>query len=178
MRTLRELFSAVKIEGSVRHELRSFNSGMLRPGKIQSVKELALRIGLDVHLVELPKRMAGRLVSDPFSTSGYCVEVNKSHSITSRRFAVLHEIGHFLRHVDRADPLFDGLNLNRGDEEFYYDLQQEHEANEVADVLLFGDGALLAATTLHGGDNSKIAKFFGVSENMVVVAMRKFGVRR
>ncbi|MFC4733292.1 ImmA/IrrE family metallo-endopeptidase [Salipiger abyssi] len=177
MKSLRDLFLRLPHDGKARQILRSFNLGMMRPGKVQSVKELAEALGIDVHQVDLPARMGGRLVSDPFTESGYAIEVNRAHSVVSRRFTVLHEIGHFLLHVNHKDPLFDGLNLNRGDDEFYFELSQEQEANAVADVLLFGDGALEAASSLHGGDRVKLAKYFGVSVAMIEVAMKKFGVK-
>lgn len=177
MKSLRDLFLRIPADGDTRHLLRQFNMGMMRPGKIQSVRELADGLGLDIRQLPMPKRMAGRLVSDPFSASGYGIEVNKEHSVISKRFTVLHEIGHYLLHVDRSDPLFDGLNLNRGSDEFYFEINQEKEANQVADVLLFGDGALEAAYSLHGGDLERVAKFFGVSEAMLRVAMKKFGIQ-
>lgn len=176
MRSLRDIFRRLPQDGHIRDALRKFNMGMMRPGKIQSVADLATAIGLDIHQVELPRRMAGRVVADPFSDSCYAIEVNASHSIVSRRFTVLHEIGHFLLHVDRRDPFFDGINLNRGDDEFYFDLKQEQEANDFADVLLFGDGALEAASTLHDFNIVKVAKYFGVSEKMVEIAIRKFRI--
>ncbi|WP_379916970.1 ImmA/IrrE family metallo-endopeptidase [Lacimonas salitolerans] len=171
------MFKRLPEDGHQRNTLRNFNLGMMRPGKIQSVKELAESLGLDVRELEgLPRRMAGRLVSDPFAEAGYAIEVNKNHSIVSKRFAVLHELGHFLLHVDRSDPIFDPLHLNRGDDEFYYEPKQEAEANAVADVLLFGDGALEAAISLHGRKSSELAKYFGVSEQMVEIALRKFSL--
>lgn len=175
MKSLRELFARLPLNGDTRDTLRRFNMGMMRPGKVQSVKDLSDALGLDVYQTDLPRRMGGRLVSDPFSPSGYAIEVNRCHSIESRRFTVLHEIGHFLLHVDKRDPLFDALHLNRGEEEFYFSTVMEQEANDVADVLLFGDGALEAAVSLHGRDTMKLGKYFGVSEKMISVAMSKFG---
>jgi Zn-dependent peptidase ImmA (M78 family) len=162
------------LNGETRHALRQFNLGMMRPGKIQSVSELAEWLKVDIHQVDLPIKFAGRLIADPFSDSGYAIEVNKRHSVVSRRFTVLHELGHFLLHVDRSDPLFEPMNLNRGDEEFYFEEKQEREANDFADVVMFGDGALEAAITLLNNDDVKVARYFGVSEAMVVVAKRKF----
>lgn len=175
MRSLRDLFSKLPADGKLRHALRQFNLAPGRLGKAVSVKALAEALGLDVHQVDLPKGMAGRLVPDPFSDSGYAIEVNRHHSVRSRRFTVLHEIGHFLLHADATDPLADAMLLSRSDDEFYFDQTQEREANDVADVLLFGDGALAAAVSLYRGDVENLAKYFGVTENMIRVAMRKFG---
>ncbi|WP_147094933.1 ImmA/IrrE family metallo-endopeptidase [Roseovarius sp. TE539] len=174
MRSLRDLFAKLPADGVLRHALRQFNLAPGRLGKAVSVRELAESLGLDVYQVELPKGMAGRLVSDPFSDSGYAIEVNRQHSVLSRRYTVLHEIGHFLLHADVTDPLADAMLLSRSDDEFYFNQSQEWEANNVADVLLFGDGALAAAVSLHRGDVKKLAKYFGVTENMIRVAMRKF----
>lgn len=176
MKSLRELFKRLPNDGKLRHTLRNFNIGMMRPGRIQSVKELAEALGLDVYQVDMSTRMAGRLVSDSFSQSGFAIEVNRQHSVESRRFTVLHEIGHFLLHTDQQDPLFDPLHLNRGEDEFYVDLVQEREANDVADILLFGDGALEAALSLHGGDLKTVARYFGVSAAVLMTAKRKYGL--
>lgn len=73
MRTFRELFSRLPLDGRLRHDLRTFNLAPARNGKATSVKELAQRLGLDVILVDLPKHMGGRLVADAFSESGYAI---------------------------------------------------------------------------------------------------------
>ncbi|WP_306110778.1 MULTISPECIES: ImmA/IrrE family metallo-endopeptidase [Roseovarius] len=176
MKSLRDLFAKLPADGNVLNALRQFNLAPAKLGKAASVRELAERLGLDVHQVDLPNGMAGRLVSDPFSDSGFAIEVNKRHSVLSRRFTVLHEIGHFLLHADRMDPLADAMLLSRGDDEFYFNQGQEREANAVADVLLFGDGAIEAAASLHRGDLDALSKHFGVTRNMISVAMKKFGV--
>jgi hypothetical protein len=177
MRTLRDLFRRLPPDGRLLHALRNFNLAPFRSGKAVSVKHLAEQLGLDVHQVDLPRGMAGRLVSDPFSDSGYAVEINRSHDVRSRRFTLLHEIGHFLLHIDRSDPLADPMLLSRSDEEFYFDQIKEREANDFADVLLFGDGALSAAFSLFDRDVEKTANYFGVTDRMIEVALSKFKVR-
>lgn len=178
MKRMSDLLSKLPVDGDVRHKLRMFNLSARARDKAASVKELAESLGVDVRQLEMPKRFAGRLVQDPFSDSGFAIEVNQSHDVRVRRFTVLHELGHLLLgHVDRTDPLGGPVHLNRGAEEFYYDLDAEKEANDFADVLLFGDGALEAAYSLHGGEIGRISTYFGVTPNMVLVALKKFGVR-
>ena len=135
-------------------------------------------MGVDVYQVKLPRGVAGRLVTDAFADSGFAVEINNEHDVRSKRFTLLHELGHFLLHANRADPLADPLFLDRGGDAFYFDQKQEKEANDVADLLLFGDGALAAASTLFGGDVEKLARYFGVTEPMIHVALRKYGLKR
>lgn len=175
MRSFRELFAKLRhLDDTQRHILRQFNLSPAHNGKAVSVKSLAERLGLSVYQVELPRSMAGRLVKDAFSDTGYAIEVNCRHNVTSRRFTVLHELGHYFLHTGDDDPLADPMLLSRGDDAFYFDLKQEREANDFADILLFGDGALEAASSLFGGDVQQLAKFFGVTENMITVALRKF----
>jgi Zn-dependent peptidase ImmA (M78 family) len=147
-----------------------------RDQKAASVKQLAESLGVDVRTCNLPKGMAGRLVSDPFSVSGYCIEVNEGHDVRSRRYTVLHELGHFFLHLDRSNPLAPTMHLNRSDDEFYFDTKAEYEANDFADVLLFGDGSLHAAFSLYGGKIDQLAHYFGVTENIICVALKKFKV--
>ncbi|WP_299827014.1 ImmA/IrrE family metallo-endopeptidase [uncultured Roseobacter sp.] len=177
MRSIRDLFKKLPSDGDLRHKLRNFNMLPSRSKKAASVRDLALSVGLDVRKVPLPRGMAGRLVQDPFSESGFGIEVNESHDVRSMRFTVLHEMGHYLLHMDRRDPLADPMHLNRSDEEFYFDLKAEREANDFADVLLFGDGSLQAAFSLYNGRLPDIAHYFGVTEKMVEVAMKKFRVK-
>ena len=175
MKSMRDLLSKLPNDGEMRDRLRMFNLSPRANNKAASVKELAEALGVDVRQVSMRPRFAGRLVQDPFSDSGFAIEVNDKHDVRVRRFTVLHELGHLLLgHVDRNDPLAEPLHLNRGEEEFYFDTRSETEANDFADVLLFGDGAIEAAFTLHRGNIEQIAHYFGVTENMVRVALRKF----
>jgi len=120
--------------------------------------------------------MSGRLVQDSFSESGYAIEVNEAEGIGSQRFTVLHELGHFLMHLDRRDIFAEPMHLNRSSSEFYFKPMEEREANDFADTLLFGDGALEAAHSLYRGHLPSLAHFFGVTEKMVEVALKKFCV--
>lgn len=178
MKTLRELFRKLPSDGKLRDSLRSFNLQTHSRGKATSVKQLAETLGVVVHQVALPRGMAGRLVSDPFADSGYAIEVNTIQSVQSKRFTVLHELGHYLLHLDRSDPFAEPMYLDRSTEQFYFDEAQEREANDVADVLLFGDGTLEAAISLHGNDPDRLAHLFGVTPKMIEIAIKKFGVQK
>ncbi|PXW70613.1 Zn-dependent peptidase ImmA (M78 family) [Loktanella sp. PT4BL] len=175
MRTFKELFRAIDGDGDARHKLRSFNISQRLDGKAKSVKLLAESLGFSVRAMELPRGMAGRLVRDAFSDNGFEIQVNQSYSVQSQRWAVLHEMGHFFRkHVDRSDYLAADMFLDRSSEAFYVDQKEEVEANEFAAVVLYGDGALEAAKSLHGANTTKLAKVFGVSEKSIEYALKKF----
>ncbi len=176
MKSIRKLFERLPIDGEVRHKLRNFNMEPQKSNKAASAKDLAESFGLDVMCVPLKRGMAGRLVQDPFSDSGYCIEVNQYHDVRSRRFTVLHELGHYFFHVDKHDPFADAMHLSRSDEEFYFDISKEREANDFADVVFFGDGALAAAFSRFGGRIDQVAHYFGLTENIIKVAVKKFGV--
>ncbi|MFP4327352.1 MAG: ImmA/IrrE family metallo-endopeptidase [Paracoccaceae bacterium] len=179
MKTLRELFLKLPYDGFVRNQLRDFNLSSGRGRKAPSVKNLAESFGVEIRQIRMPMSFAGRLVADCFTRSGFAIEVNDRHSVESRRFTVLHELGHMLLgHVDATDIFLAPAHLNRGEDEFYIDATQEHEANAFADVLLFGDGAIESAYSLHHGDRKRLAYVFGVTKPMVEIAIRKYGVER
>ncbi|WP_282118361.1 ImmA/IrrE family metallo-endopeptidase [Ruegeria atlantica] len=174
MRSLRDLFLRLPANGNVRDAIRKFNLSPKVNGKAKSVKELAETLGFSVERRKLPGGQAGRLVQDPFSDNGYCIEVNEAHSVESQRWSVLHEMGHFFLHANHNDPLAEPLYLDRSNSAFYVDTRQETEANQFAAVLLFGDGALGAAIGLHGRDTKRLSRHFGVSEKTIRVAMKQF----
>jgi Zn-dependent peptidase ImmA (M78 family) len=60
---------------------------------------------------------------------------------------------------------------------FYLDVKSETEADDFADCLLFADGSLAAAYSLHSGRIDQLAHYFGVTEKMITVALKKFGIR-
>jgi Zn-dependent peptidase ImmA (M78 family) len=152
-----------------RNILRKFNLGQRVSGKPQSVVALARALGLDVDLVELERGQSGFLKPDTFAESGYCIVVNRHHSVRRRRFTVLHEIMHFLFHTDHSDPLAEGSARDLSDRHFYRadELIQEREANQGAAVLLFGEGVLSCAMAHFGGDIPAVARSFGISEIVV-----------
>ncbi|AQS48822.1 hypothetical protein BMG03_14245 [Thioclava nitratireducens] len=174
MKSLRDIFKRLPQSGEHRHLLRNFNFAPSIDGKAKSVRVLAEALGFDVVRTPLPRRMAGRLVQDAFAPNGYRIEVNSEQSVTAQRFAVLHEIGHYYLHADHTDPLGAVAYLDRSESMFYADPKEEREANQFAATLLFGDGALEAARSLHGNDVPKLAHYFGVSERTIEIAMKQY----
>lgn len=174
MNSFRDLFARICADGEARHALRSFNLAPNVDRKARSVKELAEKLGLTVVLRSLPRGMAGRLVQDAFSKSGYMIEINDRHSREGQRWAVLHELGHYFLHVDRSDPFAFTEHLDRSEFAFYQTPEKEREANQFAAVLLFGDGALAGAVGLYGQDIDKLAKHFGVSRQAIEIALKQF----
>ena len=88
--------------------------------------------------------------------------------------AVLHEIGHYFLHVDRNDPFGEPAYLDRSSAAFYLAPREEREANEFAAVLLFGDGVLTGAKASCGSDVARLARYFGVSEYVIEIALGQF----
>jgi Zn-dependent peptidase ImmA (M78 family) len=171
---MRELFRRLPIDGKTRHILRSFNHEQRITGRAQSVKNLALALGFDVRIIQLPRGMNGRLVHDAFADNHYCIEVSDALSVQAQRWALLHEMAHFYLHVDRTDVLADPMHFDLSGNTFYENEVEEREANQFAAVLLFADGAMGAAKAKHGNDAVKIARQFGVTQNVARVAMWQF----
>jgi hypothetical protein len=173
MRTFRDLFAKLPADGKTRHLLRSFNLGMMGGAALPSVQKLAVELGFDVYLLDLPRNVRGRLEADTFAENGYRIEVNKRDDVQTRRWTVLHEIMHFFLHR-RDDPF--AIGLHRAGGGHFYDAQErqeEREANEFTEALVFGESALSAAASLHGKDLVRLAKHFGVSIETVRIALSR-----
>ncbi|MCC5960482.1 MAG: ImmA/IrrE family metallo-endopeptidase [Rhodobacteraceae bacterium] len=130
-------------------------------------------MGFDIYLVGMPRNKRGRLVTDPFSDNGFAIEVNRYDDVAIRRWTVLHEIMHFLLHKNE-DPF--APDLNRAGGMHFYDAHeqfQEREANEFVEAIVFGDGALTSAVSLHGLDEEILSKRFGVSIAALRIALSK-----
>jgi hypothetical protein len=174
MKSLRDVFRRLPPDGIVRNELRQFNLAPKAGGQVPSVKALAERLGFAVERVMLPIGMAGRLVADPFAYNGYRIEVNAAESVVRQRWTVLHEIGHYYFHSDHHDFFAPEKLRERGDP-FYleHELIEEREADQFAEVVFYGDGALTAARSLFGDDVEKLSKHFGTSPQSVRIAMKR-----
>ena len=171
--SLRDVFALLPPDGRARDLIRKFNLAV--DGKARSVKGLAIALGFDVVERDDLGRVSGRLVRDAFAENGYRIEVNSRHSVQAKRWAVLHEIAHFYQHMDHDDPFAEPVAFDASGETFYLDPSEEREANSFAEAVLFGDGALKAALTLHGRNIERVARQFGVSVRVVQIAMRRFG---
>lgn len=173
IKSLRELFNRLPAEGKTRHLIRNFNLAIGGAGTTPSTKKLATEMGFDIHLVGMPRNKRGRLVTDPFSANGFAIEVNKYDDVVVRRWTVLHEIMHFLLHKNE-DPF--APDLNRAGGLHFYDTNeqlQEREANEFVEAIIFGDGALMSAQSLHGHDEELLSRRFGVSVVALRIALSK-----
>ena len=175
MRTMRQLMSKMPDDGKARHLLREFNNSSSQHGRPVSVKRLAERLGLDVHVVRLPSGMTGRLVSDGLTKAGYRIEVSDRATLLARRWAVLHELGHYFLHRNAEyDFLASDAAFDASGRTFYEDKAQEREANQFASVLLFSDGAIASAVSVYGRNCEALSRRFGVTENMIKVALREY----
>ena len=176
IRTIRDLLARMPADGEVRHALRQFNMAPKAGGKVPSVKALAVKLGFDVELCDLPRGVSGRLVTDPFSENGYRIEVNRNDDRLKQRWTVLHEIAHYFLHSRGLDP-FAPEPHRAGTGHFYlqHEEVQEREANAFVAALVFGDGALEAAVSLHGEDPNILSTHFGFSPLAVSIALRQIG---
>ena len=165
--------AALPHDGEIRHTIRNFTLNPRVQQRARSVKDLAEGIGFDVVECDLPKGMNGRLSQDAWSENGYSIEINRSLSVEAKRFAVLHEMGHYFLHTDNNDPLADIMHFDLSGDTFYLDQNLEREANAFAEAILFGGGQLAAAVGLHGSDLVKLAKYFGVTQPVVRIAIEK-----
>jgi len=168
---VRQVVAALPTDGEIRHKIRRFTLNPRVEGRARSVRAFAEDVGLSVYEVNLHWGVNGRLVSDPFSDTGYAIEINKALSVEAKRFAVLHEMGHFFRHTEDRDELSDDLYFDLSDSAFYVDEIKEREANEFAEALLFGGGQLAAAVGLVGANVDRLAKYFGVTKKVVQIAL-------
>ena len=173
MKTLRDFFRMLPPDGRERHLIRAFNMSPKAGGRVPSVKALAEALGFAVERVRLPRGMSGRIVGDPFAENGYRIEVNAADTVTRQRFSVVHEIVHYYCHIDRSDPFAAEKFRDTGDHLYLAcERNEEKEANAIAAAIFFGDGALAAAMYLFGRDISRLAKHFGVSEEVVKIALK------
>ena len=176
---VRHAVAALASDGELRHKFRRFTLNPRVEGRARSVLAFAKDLGFEVRELRLPHGVNGRLVTDAFSENGYAIEVNQTLSVEAKRFAVLHEIGHYFRHKDTAEAGldFDFTFFDLSEGSFYVDESKEREANEFAEALLFGDGQLCAAVTLVGDRVEVLARYFGVTQNVVRIAVNKRKVK-
>ncbi|MEX5726731.1 hypothetical protein Ga0609869_000084 [Rhodovulum iodosum] len=170
---MREVMRALPADGDVRQKFRSFSLEPRVGGRARSVKAFAEDLGFAVEECDLPRGMNGRLVRDTWSDTGFRIEVSSRLSVEAKRFAVLHEMAHYFLHTDRNDPLAWTEHFDPSGSTFYVDKKAEREANNFAEAVLFGGAQLTAAYTLLGGDLKKIAKYFGVTEQVTRIALSK-----
>jgi Zn-dependent peptidase ImmA (M78 family) len=142
--------------------LSSVNRFRLNPP--QSVRKFAEQLGLGVVEIPMEHGAHGFLDRRPDLgyPTGYVIYINESLSNHEKRWALAHEIGHYFLHRDRRSGTFDPeLHLDRT--LWYGDTSEEYEADNFAEDLFFGGGALQAFVSLHGSDSVLLAeKVFGV----------------
>lgn len=83
-------------------------------------------------------------------------------------------MGHYYRHPEvRAVLSFDEY-LDRSEGSFYANPIKEREANQFAEVVLFGNNAFAAAWEIHRGEVDKLTRLFGVSERVIMIAKERY----
>jgi Zn-dependent peptidase ImmA (M78 family) len=135
----------------------------------QSIRKLAEQIGIGVVEIQMGRGEYGYLDERPelgFPT-GYVIYINQSLSNEEKRWTLAHELGHYFLHRDRRAGTFDP-EVHRTASGWYADGTEEFEAENFAEDLFFGGGALEAFTSLHGCDAAKLAQqVFGVPVSRV-----------
>jgi Zn-dependent peptidase ImmA (M78 family) len=170
---MRELLRRLKPDGETAHKLRRFNQQSGESGKPPSVKSLAEALGLAVLERPLSAGHNGKLVRDLYSPSGFAAVINLRLGVRAKRYALMHEIGHFLLHAEQ-DDMFGEFNFDLSGSTEYWSPAEETEANQFADVMFFGDGALASARAPCGNDLVKLSKLFGVTDKQMQIAMKRF----
>ncbi len=170
---VRHVMQTLPPDGEVRQTVRDFTLNPLVSNRARSVKEFAEALGFSVVVTALPNGMNGRLVLDAFAENGWCIEISARLSVQAKRFAVLHEIGHYFMHTEHDDPLSDAMHFDPSGQTFYVDSREESEANAFAEALLFGGGQLAAAYSLFEGRLEKLSAYFGVTDAVINIAVRK-----
>jgi Zn-dependent peptidase ImmA (M78 family) len=150
----------------------------MNDGQPPSVGKLAMDLGFLVEFADLPNGVSGYLEQEPFAEKGWKIVVNANHPVTRQRWTALHEIAHYYLHPRYTETV--GFRANRaqlgGLDHFYEsddELQEEREANEWVDAIVFEQNALRAARSLHGNDLKAIARIFGVSIETLKIALRR-----
>lgn len=142
----------------------------------QSIERLADRLGLFVIEAELEAGLDGYLDHDPRhgSRSGYVIYINRELNTPRKRWTLAHELGHYFLHKDEMEKTLElSVHRHRGKLDNLYDEDRELEANNFAEDLFFGNGALEAAVSLHGRNVQHLARrVFGVPEQSVEIALR------
>jgi len=131
------------------------------------VSKMATDLGLLVlELDTMPTGASGKLFPDAHSDSGWSIGVNKSDSLTRKRFTIAHELSHYLLH--RSD-IRDGVL----DDMFYRSEHmsgaKETEANRfAADILMPYDLLQSYARDLNVDE---LARKFGVSSQAMSIRL-------
>jgi Zn-dependent peptidase ImmA (M78 family) len=174
---VREVMKTLPPDGAIRHKFRQFTLNPRVNGRARSVRAFAEDVGFAVTIGELSDGVNGKLLPDAWSENGFGIVVSSRISTEAQRFAVLHEMGHFFRHTDHDDP-FAEEHFDPSNTVFYEDMAKEREANEFAEALLFGNAQLTAAVGLIGYNIPQLAKYFGVTANVLEIAIDKLRVDR
>jgi len=138
--------------------------------------ELLSKLGIPYAFeAPLPEGVSGIVIYDDKSKQ-YKIAVNKNDSRERRVFSLAHELGHYkLKHLD--------FNKAQNDVKFRMSLynydgpekKQETEANYFAATLLVPEQKLRWALT-QSIDTRVIAKYFGVSEAVIINRMNWLGL--
>lgn len=130
------------------------------------VGEIAKELGIGVRRIPLGGAIAGQLMPDRKSPSGYTAIINSDDAITRQKFTLAHEIAHFVLH---RDLISDGVI----DDTMYLSelgSRLETQANQLAaDIIM--PIRLVKKALLNTTDAQGLARMFQVSEQAMKIRL-------
>lgn len=134
------------------------------------VGEIAKELGISVRRISLGSAIAGQLMPDRKSPSGYTALINSDDAITRQKFTLAHEIAHFVLH---RDLITDGVI---DDTMYRSELgnKLETQANQLAaDIIM--PIRLVKKALFQTNDPKNLARMFQVSEQAMKIRLN--GIR-
>lgn len=121
---------------------------------VVDVRAICQELGIDIVEVSADLWFYGALTR---CEDDYYIALNKIHPETSKRFAIAHELGHFLLHIDDMDY------QRRPDKEYHH-----READIFAMELCMPARFVKREAASWFNDHKVLADIFGVSEPLMV----------
>lgn len=145
--------------------------------KAESILKLANITDLPVNLNKIAESLGFTILPFPFpdkrkgmvliENNHKTIGINSNHSISSQRYTIAHELGHYLN----GHQHYDNPHIN--DETRFFDahFQQEKEADLFAAELLMPKDFLIKDLTEIGLDIEKLTKKYQVSEQAMWIRL-------
>ncbi|MER9229869.1 ImmA/IrrE family metallo-endopeptidase [Mesorhizobium sp. M0664] len=117
-------------------------------------------LGLRISYVNLGSDVAGQIIRDGRSHSGYSIFINSTQHPNRQRFTLAHEIAHFALHRDLIESGIIDDTMYRSSLSDVYEVQ----ANKMAADILMPIRLVKKQRDLLGGDAGALARVFQVSQ--------------
>lgn len=130
------------------------------------VGEIAKELGISVKRIPLGAAIAGQLMPDRRSPSGYTALINSDDAITRQKFTLAHEIAHFVLHRDLIEDGVIDDTMYRSE----LGNSLETQANQLAaDIIM--PIRLVKKALLETSDAKNLAHMFQVSEQAMKIRL-------